>query len=88
MLLWSKKNSGSIHVHGHIHERNSYNIQNREEGIFRYDVGVDANDFYPVSVKQIIELCLKACEMLNKNLAEFITLEDLKNELISVYTVG
>ncbi len=55
MLSWPKKNSGSIHVHGHIHERKSYNIQNSEEGIFRFDVGVDANDFYPVSVKQIIE---------------------------------
>lgn len=55
MLLWPKKNSGSIQLHGHIHARESYNIQNRDEGIFRYDVGVDANNFYPVSVKQIIE---------------------------------
>ncbi|WP_242830680.1 hypothetical protein [Butyrivibrio fibrisolvens] len=55
MLSWPKKNSGSIQLHGHIHARMDYNEQNRKEGIFRYDVGVDANSFYPVSVKQIID---------------------------------
>ena len=55
MLSWPKKNSGSIQLHGHIHARMDYNEQNRKEGIFRYDVGVDANNFYPVSVKQIID---------------------------------
>lgn len=39
----------------HIHARMDYNEQNRKEGIFRYDVGVDANNFYPISVKQIID---------------------------------
>ena len=55
MLSWPKKNSGSIQLHGHIHSDESYNLQNREECIRRYDVGVDANRFYPVSVKQIID---------------------------------
>lgn len=55
MLSWPKKNSGSIQLHGHIHARMDYNEQNRDEGVLRYDVGVDANNFYPVSVKQIIE---------------------------------
>lgn len=55
MLSWPKKNSGSIQLHGHIHADAAYNCQNRAEGILRYDVGVDANHFYPVSVKQIIE---------------------------------
>ena len=32
-----------------------YNEKNRAEGIRRYDVGVDANNFFPVSVKQIID---------------------------------
>lgn len=54
MLSWPKKNSGSIQLHGHIHARMDYNEQNRDEGVLRYDVGVDANNFYPVSVKQII----------------------------------
>ena len=29
-------------------------MQNRNDGIRRYDVGVDANEFRPVSVKEII----------------------------------
>lgn len=55
MLSWPKKNSGSIQLHGHIHARMEYNEGNRTEGVRRYDVGVDANQFLPVSVKQIIE---------------------------------
>lgn len=55
MLSWPKKNSGSIHVHGHIHSDESYNNRNREEQIFRYDAGVDANRFMPVSLQQVIQ---------------------------------
>lgn len=55
MLSWPKKNSGSIQLHGHIHACEEYNLQNKVDGIRRYDVGVDANDYYPVSVKEIIE---------------------------------
>ena len=54
MLSWPKKNSGSIHIHGHIHSDESYNLKNREDGILRYDAGVDANQFLPVSVQQVI----------------------------------
>ncbi|WP_373213525.1 metallophosphoesterase [Ruminococcus sp. 5_1_39BFAA] len=55
MLSWPKKNSGSIQLHGHIHSDEMYNLENKIAGIRRYDVGVDANGFYPVSIKQIIE---------------------------------
>lgn len=55
MLSWPKKNSGCIQLHGHIHSHEEYNLQNRKDGIRRYDVGVDANHYCPVSVKQIIE---------------------------------
>ena len=55
MLSWPKKNSGSIQLHGHIHADRDYNLKNREEGIFRYDVGVDANDYYPVSLQTILD---------------------------------
>ena len=55
MLSWPKMKSGSIHVHGHIHSDESYNLKNREEGILRYDAGVDANQFLPVSVQQVIQ---------------------------------
>ncbi len=55
MLSWPKKNSGSIQLHGHIHARKDYNIQNKVDGILRYDVGVDANNYFPVSVNQILD---------------------------------
>ncbi len=55
MLSWRKKNSGSIQLHGHIHAHEEYNLQNKADGIRRYDVGVDANNYYPCIVKQIIE---------------------------------
>lgn len=55
MLSWPKKNSGSYQLHGHIHARMDYNKANRAEGIRRFDVGVDANNFFPVSAKLIID---------------------------------
>ena len=53
MLSWPRSHYGSIMLHGHIHSDTSYNISNREAGINRYDVGVDANGYMPVSIKQI-----------------------------------
>ena len=55
ILSWPKKKSGSIQLHGHIHACEEYNLQNRVDGIRRCDVGVDANGYCPVSVKQIVE---------------------------------
>lgn len=55
MLSWKKMNKGSYQLHGHIHSQMEYNINNKESGIRRYDVGVDANNFYPVSAKQIVD---------------------------------
>jgi len=55
MLSWPKMHQGSIQLHGHIHESQDYNLKNRAGGIRRYDVGVDANSFCPVSVKTIID---------------------------------
>lgn len=54
MLSWPKKNNGSIHLHGHIHADAEYNLKNKQDGILRYDVGVDANNFTPVAVDTII----------------------------------
>ena len=45
---------GSWHVHGHIHSiGTAYNELNREQGLLRYDVGVDANNWEPVSFAQL-----------------------------------
>lgn len=54
MLSWNRSGRGSVMLHGHIHsEGREYNLQNRSDGIRRYDVGVDANDFAPVSSDEI-----------------------------------
>lgn len=55
MLSWPKSHRGSIQLHGHVHGDKNGNIMNREQGIMRYDVGVDANMFLPVSIKQILQ---------------------------------
>ena len=64
MLEWSISRHGSIHLHGHQHNRFEYNIQMKEQGIKRYDVGIDGkywketndiNDYFPVSLNQILE---------------------------------
>lgn len=49
----SKSHHGSFMLHGHIHSDGLYNLSNLEVGIKRYDVGVDANGYYPVSINQI-----------------------------------
>ena len=55
MLSWPRSHYGSIMLHGHIHSDTSYNISNREAGIKRYDVGVDANGYFPVSIEEVKE---------------------------------
>ena len=55
MLSWNGKRRGSIQLHGHIHADRRYNERNRERGILRYDVGVDANSYAPVSRDEILE---------------------------------
>lgn len=55
MLSWNGKRRGAIMLHGHIHSSGSaYNRANRDRGILRYDVGVDANDYAPVSRDEIL----------------------------------
>ncbi len=53
MISWPKSRHGSFMFHGHIHSDGLYNLSNLEAGIKRYDVGVDANGYYPVSINQI-----------------------------------
>lgn len=55
MLSWNGKRRGSIQLHGHIHADRAYNERNRQRGIFRYDVGVDANGYAPVSRDEILD---------------------------------
>lgn len=55
ILARNRYRHGSMMLHGHIHSTGEYNERNRVEGIRRYDVGVDANHFYPVSLDEIWE---------------------------------
>ena len=56
MMSWYKSRHGSLHLHGHIHSKgDEYNLQMKREGIYRYDVGVDANHYMPVSLKEILD---------------------------------
>ena len=55
MLEWPKSFHGSIHLHGHCHNKPEYNQRMKKEGTRRYDVGVDANNFKPVSITEILK---------------------------------
>lgn len=51
--VWNQKHHGSLHLHGHQHNKPEYNFGNKKIGLLRYDVGVDANDYAPVSLDYI-----------------------------------
>lgn len=52
---WNGFYKRAIHLHGHQHNKPVYNEQMRSQKLYRYDVGVDANGFYPVSAEQIVK---------------------------------
>ena len=54
MMSWPKSHRGCIHLHGHMHNKQEYNLKMKEEGIRRYDVGVDANYYTPVLLQTIL----------------------------------
>ena len=53
-LEWNHCCYGAIHLHGHQHNRPIDNQWSRAAGLLRYDVGVDANGFAPVSLPEIL----------------------------------
>ena len=50
---WADYFKGAIHLHGHQHNKPVYNHQQLLASLLRYDVGVDANGFKPVSAEEI-----------------------------------
>ena len=51
LAIWDRRHYGAIHLHGHSHGRHN--------GIGRImDVGVDSNDFRPVSLEKVMEKLL------------------------------
>lgn len=59
MLEWPKSRQGSLHLHGHQHNKFEYNERMKQADILRYDVGVDANDYFPVSLNSIKDYMTK-----------------------------
>ena len=54
MVDWQGMSHGGWHLHGHIHScGGAYNEFNRKQGLLRYDVGVDANSYAPVSLEEL-----------------------------------
>lgn len=51
---WNGYRKGAIHLHGHLHSPPEYNHDNKEKGLKKYDVGVDANGMKPVSIEDIL----------------------------------
>ena len=52
---WNGYFKGSIDLHGHQHNHEEYNLENLENGLRRYDVGVDANGMKPVSIAEVAD---------------------------------
>ena len=59
ILQWHKSHRGSIHLYGHVHNNGERDTEFGEKlrllGPRAFNVGVDVNDFYPVSIKKIID---------------------------------
>ena len=60
MLSWYGSHHGSIHLYGHVHNSGikyaDFGEKLKMLGRRAISVGVDVNDFYPVSLKQVIDL--------------------------------
>ena len=52
---WAGFFNGAIHLHGHQHNNPEYNLQQKQAGLKRFDVGVDANSFRPVSIEETVK---------------------------------
>ena len=60
LMDWRGMRHGSWHLHGHIHSPRTgdvatYNELNLLQGLRRYDAGVDANGYAPVSLDDVRE---------------------------------
>ncbi|GBU27251.1 hypothetical protein R84B8_00780 [Treponema sp. R8-4-B8] len=58
MLSWDGSYHGSIHLYGHVHNSGikypDFGEKLKLLGYRAINIGVDVNDFYPVSIKEII----------------------------------
>lgn len=58
LLTWERAYYGTIHLHGHSHGNNGcIGVSGDGNGLkpgYRMDVGVDCNNFYPISITDIL----------------------------------
>ncbi len=59
---WNEQPLGSIMCHGHIHSKGRYNEINQWHRIRKFDVGMDANHYRPVSLDYIYDYVTKPLE--------------------------
>lgn len=55
---WNGMHRGSVHLHGHSHNTPEYNLENVARKRLLWDVGVDANNYAPISWEEIRESLL------------------------------
>lgn len=51
ILYWENMEHGSIHLYGHVHTYRDCS----DMAVNSYNVGVDANDYYPVTLDELLE---------------------------------
>ena len=56
IISWDGIGRGSIMLHGHEH-----NLKNSNNAYKMFDVGVDANNFTPISIYEILQLAKNKC---------------------------
>ena len=61
-LSWNGRDFNSIMCHGHIHSDARLNKINQWQQLRRFDVGVDANNYTPVSLDYILDFFNKSLE--------------------------
>lgn len=61
MLQWNKSHYGAIHLHGHSH--GTLDEYNKGGNTIRFDVGVDSNNYEPISLEEIVRLERPKIEM-------------------------
>jgi calcineurin-like phosphoesterase family protein len=62
--VWARSHYGSIQVYGHVHSGLSHTKLKPLKN--QYDVGVDNNNFYPVSLDELKEIIRKNNEIIDK----------------------
>ena len=49
---------GAIHLHGHVHNREGWTQKSAVLGQMAFNVGVDVNNYRPVSIEEVIKRCI------------------------------